>query len=100
MRKPVRPLPILVGANLAALGLLAVVELSAPASAQVGRPRGTFTAASGRIPGTETHVVYIVDEVTQEMIAVQWDPRSKQLQGLGYRSLSSDSAEAGRPRGN
>ena len=90
----------LIAANIAALGLLAVVELSGSAWAQSFRPRGTYTAASGRIQGTETHVVYIVDESTQEVIAVQWDPRAKQIQGLGYRSLPSDAADMVRPRSN
>ena len=44
---------LLVAANVVALGFLAVVELSAAARAQQ-RPRGTYTAASGRIEGTGT----------------------------------------------
>ncbi|MEY2795548.1 MAG: hypothetical protein RIR10_1264 [Planctomycetota bacterium] len=100
MMKRIRPLPLLILANIAALGLLATVELSKSAGAQAFRPRGTYTAASGRIPGTETHAVYIVDETTQEVIAVQWDPRSRQLQGLGYRNMSTDSADSLRPRSN
>jgi hypothetical protein len=100
MKKRLRPLPLLIAANVAALALLAVVEFSASAGAQGFRARGTYTAASGRIPGTETHAVYIVDESTQEVIAVQWDPRSRQLQGLGYRSMAADGADGGRPRSN
>jgi hypothetical protein len=41
-----------------------------------------------------------VDETTQEVIAVQWDPRSRQLQGLGYRNMSTDGADSLRPRSN
>jgi hypothetical protein len=100
MRTPLTTGQCLIAANVAALGLLAIVELSAPATAQVGRARSTYTAASGRIPGTETHVVYIVDETTQELIAVQWDPRSKQIQGYGYRNLPADAVDAVRPRSN
>ncbi|MFM7259655.1 MAG: hypothetical protein ACKO3W_03540 [bacterium] len=100
MQKRLRPLPILVAANIAALGLLAVVELSGSAVAQAFRARGTYSAASGRIPGTETHAVYVVDETTQEVIAVQWDPRSRQLVGLGYRSMAADGADSARPRSN
>jgi hypothetical protein len=90
---------LLIGANVAALGLLAVVELSASARAQQ-RPRGTYTAASGRIEGTETHALYIVDESSQEVIAVQWEPKSRQIKGIGYRSLANDANELGRPRPN
>ena len=100
---PARPrfgaMHLLVAANIAALGLLALVELSASARAQQ-RPRGTYTAASGRIEGTETHALYLVDETTQEVIAVQWDPRSKQLKGLGYRNMATDMGDVARPRSN
>ncbi|MEY3026000.1 MAG: hypothetical protein RL136_1271 [Planctomycetota bacterium] len=91
---------ILLAANAIALAALAVVELSGPAQAQFSRPRSTYTAASGRVNGSETHAVYIVDETTQEVIAVQWDPQSKQLRGLGYRNLSVDAADLARPRSN
>lgn len=90
---------LLVAANVVALGFLAVIELSAAARAQQ-RPRGTYTAASGRIEGTETHALYIVDETTQEMIAVQWDPRAKQIKGLGYRNTVTDAGDLMRPRSN
>jgi len=100
MQKRLRPLPILVAANITALGFLAVVELSGSAVAQAFRVRGTYSAASGRIPGTETHAVYVVDETTQEVIAVQWDPRSRQLVGLGYRNMAADAADGARPRSN
>ncbi len=100
MRRRFGTYGFLAALNVAALALLAAVELSAPAAAQVGRPRGTYVAAEGRINGTETHALYIVDESTQETIAVQWDPRSKQLVGLGYRNLAADAVEIVRPRTN
>jgi len=90
---------LLVAANMLALGFLGFVKLSASAEAQV-RPRSTYTAASGRIQGTEVHALYIVDEVTQELIAVQWDPQKKQLRGLGYRNLVLDASDSSRPRAN
>jgi len=100
MKSPRNPVPFLVVANLAALGFLAAVHLAKPADAQGGRARATYVAASGRIPGTETHAVYVVDESNQEVIAVAWNPRSKQLELLGYRSLPLDAGELLRPRSN
>ncbi len=100
MRRRPSSLQLLLAANVAALGALAAVELSAPAGAQASRPRSTYTAASGRINGTETHAVYVVDETTQEVIAVQWDPQTKQMRGLGFRSLAVDAADISRPRSN
>ena len=89
----------LVAANVAALGLLATVELSAAARAQQ-RPRGTYTAASGRIEGTETHALSVIYESTQELISLQWDPRTKQVKGLGYRNMGGDAGDVARPRSN
>jgi hypothetical protein len=89
----------LVAANIAALGFLALVKLSGPAEAQ-SRIRSTYAAASGRIEGTEVHALYIVDETTQEVVAVQWDPQKKQMRGLGYRNLQADAGETARPRAN
>jgi hypothetical protein len=89
----------LVAANIVALGFLALVKLSGPAEAQA-RIRSTYAAASGRIEGTEVHALYIVDETTQEVVAVQWDPQKKQLRGLGYRNLQADAADTARPRAN
>ena len=100
MKHKPNSMQILIAVNCAALCLLAFVELTPPAGAQAGRTRGTYTAATGRIPGTETFALYVVDETTQELIAVQWDPRAKPLQGLGYRTLATDMGDVMRPRGN
>ena len=100
MRTRERTTRILIAANVAALGVLAVIELSAPAAAQAGRVRSTYTAASGRVPGTETHAVYVVDETTQEVAAIQWDPQAKQIRGLGFRNLAVDAATLTQPRSN
>lgn len=100
VRRPSNQTTLLVGANILALGFLAFVKLSAPADAQAARARGTYAAVAGRIPGTENHALYIVDEASQEAIAVQWDERSKQIVGLGYRSIAADQNAILRPRSN
>jgi len=100
MRRRPSTIQLLLAANVAALGALAVVELSAPATAQGVRPRSTYTAVAGSIMGTDNQAIYIVDETTQEVAAVQWDTQTRQLKGLGFRNLSSDSADVSRPRSN
>lgn len=100
MRRRPSTIQLLLAANVAALGALAVVELSAPATAQGVRPRSTYTAVAGSILGTDNQAIYIVDETTQEVAAVQWDTQTRQLKGLGFRNLSSDSADVARPRSN
>ena len=100
MRRRPSTIQLLLAANVAALGALAVVELSAPATAQGVRPRINYTAVAGSIMGTDNQAIYIVDETTQEVAAVQWDTQTRQLKGLGFRNLSSDSADVSRPRSN
>ena len=100
MRRRPSTMQLLLAANVAALGALAVVELSAPASAQAARPRSTYSAVAGTIPGTDNQAIYVVDETTQEVAAVQWDSQSRQLKGLGFRNLANDSADVSRPRSN
>lgn len=100
MRRRATPIRLLIAANIAALGALAAVELSSSATAQGARPRSTYTATAGNISGTDNQVVYLVDETTQEVVAVQWDTQSRQLKGLGFRNLSADAADVSRPRSN
>jgi hypothetical protein len=100
MKDDRRTIRMLLVANALALGLFGVVKLGMRADAQSGRARSTYTAAAGRIPGTETNALYVVDEVTQELVVVQWNPNTKQLQGLGYRSLAADAGSILRPSGN
>ena len=100
MRQRANTTRLLVAANVVALGALAIVELSSSATAQNGRPRSTYTATAGNIGGTDNQAIYVVDETTQEVVAVQWDTQSRQLKGLGFRNLSSDAADVSRPRSN
>ena len=100
MRRRPNPAQLLIAANVVALGALAVVELSAPAEAQAGHARSTYSAVAGNISGTDNQAIYIVDETTQEVAAVQWDQQSRQLKGLGFRNLSNDAADVSRPRSN
>ena len=39
-------------------------------------------------------VVYLVDTVNRELIAVRWDQGRKSLTGIGYRNLDADTAVA------
>jgi len=67
---------------------------SAPASF---RPPGRYLAVSGDTGAGSTHAIWILDEVNQEMLAVQWDASRESLGVIGYRDLRAD-ARAGAPR--
>jgi hypothetical protein len=86
---------LLVAMNLGLLGLLAAVTWSSSAAAQAeARARGRYLAVSGGVPGTDADVVWIVDTVNQEMVALTWDSDRKQIIGVGYRDLALDTAAA------
>jgi hypothetical protein len=90
-------LPGLIALNAGLLCLLALVTFGAVADAQI-RPRGKYTMVTGRANGALADVVYIVDTVNQEMIAVTFDPNEKQLNGIGYQNLAGAARTATRSR--
>jgi hypothetical protein len=82
------------GALVVALGVVAL----APFAQAQNRPRGTFTMVAGQVRGQTPPSVYIIDETTQELVAVTWDDQTRTLTGMGYRNLAADAVEAGRTR--
>ena len=77
----------------ALLAVLGFVTLGPDAEAQSGRASGEFTMVSGGVNGTEGDVVYIVDTVNEELIAVGYDNNSNRLSGIGYRNIAGDAAQ-------
>jgi hypothetical protein len=95
-------LTVLVAVNaLLACAVLAGL-LSPRASAQPGgginRPRGNYLMVSGHATGVSGNLVYIVDTVNQELLALRYQRAAGRLDPLGYRSLAADSAEGARNR--
>jgi hypothetical protein len=93
--------PRLVAINVSLLALLVVLTLIPLGGAGVGsgeqpdRARGDYTMVSGRIQGSNTHALYLVDAANQELVALRWDIGRNGLIPIGFRSLSADS-KAGR----
>jgi hypothetical protein len=79
----------LVALNGALLLLLAVVTLGQAADAQP-MSRGEYTMVAGRAQGAQSNIVYIVDTVNLELIALTYDQNENQLRGIGYRNLGAD----------
>lgn len=86
----------LIALNLVLLAVLAVVTWMPRASAQ-GRARANFTMVAGGAPGTQADVIWIVDSVNQQLIALSWEPNERELIGIGGRSLLRDATVAVRP---
>ncbi len=98
-RLPSRGLAALLALNVLALGILAWVEL-APSSFAQTRARGTYVATAIHQKGSEADLVWIVNETTQEMVAIRWDDAKRTVEGFGYRNLGTDAADLARPRSN
>jgi hypothetical protein len=92
---PVRGLVVL---NASLLAVLAAVTFGPAADAQQ-RSRGDYTMVAGGVNGAEAAAVYVVDTTNQEMMVVTYDHNTKQLDGIGFRSLAEDTATLLRGRG-
>lgn len=82
----------LVYLNAGLLLLLGAVTLAPSSLAQRGgaRARGDYAMVSGKITGSSSHAVFIVDSANQEMVAVRWNESTKGLDAIGYRDLKED----------
>ncbi len=98
-RRKSRGLTALIALNVLALGLLGWVELTPDSFAQT-RARGTYVATSIHQKGSEADLVWIVNETTQEMVAIRWDDAKRSVDGFGYRNLGTDANDLLRPRSN
>lgn len=101
---PPRPHRRLVVGNVVLLVILAGVTLlnSRFAGAQPGgggdgggrdgpRLRGEYTMVSGRSQGVTTSTIYVIDAVSQEIVAINWDRNTSKPEVIGLRSLAEDS---------
>lgn len=87
----------LLALNVALLAVLSMAFFwpSSRAGAQPNvqpRARGEYAMVSGRTVMGGAEVVYLVDTVNRELIAVRWDQGRKSLTGVGYRNLDADTA--------
>jgi len=86
---------LLIALNVGLLGLLGMVTWSSVADArQDARVRGRYIAVAGGAPGASGDVVWIIDTVNQEMIALTWDASTRATVGVGYRNLAIDAGTA------
>ncbi|MGA0174691.1 MAG: hypothetical protein ACO3NL_13760, partial [Phycisphaerales bacterium] len=63
-----------------------------------GRPRGEYLMLAGEVAGAPSQVVWILDQVHEEIVAVSWSRERGELVGLGFRSLATDSVQSTRGR--
>jgi hypothetical protein len=85
----------LIALNAVLLAVLALVSLSGRASAQQ-RQRGSYLLVSSGVTGTPLSVVYVIDEINNELVAMAWDDAGKKMNYVGYRNIAADSLSAKR----
>lgn len=93
-----RRLIALNGGLLLALGIVTLAGTSWAQTGQPGRARGEYTMISGRIQGSTSSVLYIIDASNQEVLAAMWDRNNNKLEPVGMRSLTDDARYLQRPR--
>ena len=87
----------LLALNAVLLGVLATVTLGPAVSAQA-RSRGAYAMVAGGANNTQSSVVYVVDVVNQELVAVSYSGTTRSFNGIAYRNLAADAADALRSR--
>ena len=76
---------------LVGLGLVTVEPIAwAQSGSEAGRPRGEYSVVAGETVGGVASVIYVLDTVNREMVALRWNDSVKSLEGIGYRDLSKD----------
>lgn len=93
-RAGIKALLVLNAALLASLGALRF----APQADAQGRPRGEYMMLAGEVAGAKPQVVWILDQVHEELVAVSWSRERNELLGLGFRNLASDTVVSTRSR--
>ncbi|MEM7228330.1 MAG: hypothetical protein AAF432_05875 [Planctomycetota bacterium] len=83
--------------NAALLMVLGTITFGSHVQAQQ-RPRGQYNMVSGGVNGAETPAVWIIDGASQELIAITYDPNSKDIAGIGYRNIAADAGRTGANR--
>ncbi|MCA9310315.1 MAG: hypothetical protein KDA21_03865 [Phycisphaerales bacterium] len=94
-----RQLQGLIALNLVLLAALAMVTLGPAAFAQTARPAraaGDYGMVTGKAQGITENVVYVVDGINRDLVAIKWDRSRKGWEGLGYANLTEDAQRGGR----
>ena len=89
-KKPLKPKTALIVLNAVLLAALGAVTLGPGAKAQTARSRGQYLMVGGRYVLNQAGVAYILDQSNQELISLSWNEGSRNLFGVGYRSLPKD----------
>jgi hypothetical protein len=83
---------LLAGATVA--GLVATRASAQPGGAGLqNRPHGNYLMVSGRASGVSGNLVYIVDTINRELVALRYQRAAGRLEPISYRNLAGDSQQ-------
>jgi hypothetical protein len=57
------------------------------------RPRGNYLMVSGRASGVSGNLIYVIDTINREMVALRYQRAAGRLEPIAYRNLTADSAQ-------
>ncbi|MSR33457.1 MAG: hypothetical protein EXS12_01420 [Phycisphaerales bacterium] len=83
-----KPKVALITLNACLLLILGAVTLGPSARAQAVRSRGQYLMVGGKYVLNQAGVAYILDQSNQELVSLSWNDGSKNLFGVGYKSIS------------
>ena len=84
----IKPKMALIYLNALLLVVLGLVTLGPGAKAQAVRSRGQYLMVGGKYVLNQAGVAYILDQSNQELVSLSWNDGSKNLFGVGYKSIS------------
>ena len=90
-----KAMPGLIVLNAALLLVLAAITFSSDLFAQ-SVSRGEYICVSGNIQGSNIPVTWILNQSTQELVAMSYDKQKRQFTGLGYRNITTDAQTGAR----
>lgn len=86
----------LIALNVLMLVALGVVSLAPSAAGQANqRPRGAYAMVSAQSQGFTEDVIFIVDAMNQELVALRYDRSNQGLRFIGFRDLRLDARQSG-----
>lgn len=88
----------LIAINLVLLALLAMVTFAPATNADsntLDNGAGDYIMVGGRVSGSTSNVVYVLDQRSGILIALKYDLSSKKMKGLGIRNVNQDAASSG-----
>lgn len=88
----------LIAINLVLLALLALVTFAPSTNANTDgleNAAGDFIMVGGRVTGSTSNVVYVLDQRTGILVALRYELGAKKMKRISIRNINQDAAKSG-----